>query len=534
MFQALQRRSSKLSVLRQARNQQPRIVYSFRRQYASSGEGSKGGSGKPSGDFSDQVEANKDNPISRTLKLIGNDVQRMKKFILPSSYTNPGAKGDSPDSTHSIENYLERYRRDGFQSHCDVLVIGGGGVGSSIAYWLKKRARQGLNVVVLEKDATYAQASTCLSVGGLRQQFSIVENIQMSLYGADFMRNSRDYLGDDVDLNFTPHGYLLLASEAGAEQLEQNSKLQCALGAKNELLTAKRLKERFPWMNTEGIALGCHGLEKEGWFDPWALLSGFRKRAIEYGAHYVEGEMVGFGFRQQPDILAEGIEEGSYEGIDRAFVKMKDGEMREIKFAIAIIAAGAQSGAIAKMARIGTGKGMLSIPLPVEPRKRYVYVFQCENDQGPGINTPLTIDPSGTYFRRDGLGGNYLGGKSPLPEEEPPVDNLDVDHTFFDKTVWPNLAQMVPAFEAIKVKNAWAGYYEFNTFDENGIVGPHPYYNNLYIATGFSGHGIQQTPAVGRAVSEMIIDGGFRTVDLTRFGFDRIIVDQPMYEANIF
>uniref|UniRef100_A0A182QTS3 FAD dependent oxidoreductase domain-containing protein n=1 Tax=Anopheles farauti TaxID=69004 RepID=A0A182QTS3_9DIPT len=528
MFQALQRRSTKLCFLRRAKRQNITLCSSYT---SSARDGNKGNNNK-SEDLSDQVEATKDNPISRTLKLLGSDVKRVKNFILPSgSKTNNSNDSNSAELT---ENYLDRYRRDNFQSHCDILVIGGGGVGSSIAYWLKKRAREGLNVVVLEKDSTYAQASTCLSVGGLRQQFSIVENIQMSLYGADFMRNSKDYLGPEVDLNFTPHGYLLLASEAGAEQLEQNSKLQCALGAKNELLTASRLKQRFPWMNTDGIALGCHGLEKEGWFDPWALLSGFRKRAIEYGAHYVEGEMVGFGFRQQPDILADGIEEGSYEGIDRAFVRMKDGEMREIKFAIAVIAAGAQSGAIAKMARIGTGNGMLSIPLPVEPRKRFVYVFQCENDQGPGINTPLTIDPAGTYFRRDGLGGNYLGGKSPLPSEEPSVDNLDVDHSFFDQTVWPNLAQLVPSFEAIKVKNAWAGYYEFNTFDENGIVGPHPYYNNLYIATGFSGHGIQQTPAVGRAVSEMIIDGGFRTVDLTRFGFDRIIIDQPMYEANIF
>ncbi|XP_055634547.1 FAD-dependent oxidoreductase domain-containing protein 1 [Toxorhynchites rutilus septentrionalis] len=469
-----------------------------------------------------KVGANTQNPISRTMKLLGNDMKNLKEFLLPSQ--------QEKDSTDS---YLERYRREDFQNHCDVLVIGGGGVGSSIAYWLKKRARSGLNVVVVEKDSTYQEASTCLSVGGLRQQFSIVENIQLSLYGAEFMRNIKQHLGEEVDINFTPYGYLMLASEQGAEQLQENSKLQNLLGAKNEILTAKRLKERFPWMNTDGIELGCHGLEKEGWFDPWALLSGFRKQAISFGAHYVDAEVVGFEFRQQSDILVEGLSPGEYEGLDKAYVKLKNGEIRDIKFAIAIIAAGAQSGKVAKMARIGAGKGILTVPLPVEPRKRYVYVYQCENDRGPGINTPLTIDPTGTYFRRDGLGGNYLGGKSPPPEEEPSVDNLDVDHAFFDSHVWPNLARLVPSFEAIKVKSAWAGYYEFNTFDENGIVGPHPYYNNLYIATGFSGHGIQQTPAIGRAISEMIIDGDFRTIDLKRFGFDRILVDQPLYEANI-
>ncbi|XP_055614396.1 FAD-dependent oxidoreductase domain-containing protein 1 [Uranotaenia lowii] len=473
------------------------------------------------------VAANRENPVSRTLKILGNDMGKVKNFITPN-FIKAKSK-----STEDVDSYLEKYRREDFQSHCDVLIIGGGGVGSSIAYWLKKRARDGLNVVVLEKDSTYKEASTCLSVGGLRQQFSVVENIQMSLYGADFMRKAKEHLGEDVDVNFTPYGYLMLASEKGAEQLQENSKLQNMLGAKNEILTATRLKERFPWMNTDGIALGCHGLEKEGWFDPWALLSGFKSQAIKYGAHFVEAEFVNFSFKSHPDILVNDPNVTEYEGLDRAYIKMKNGEIRDIKFSLAIIAAGAQSGNVAKAARIGTGPGILTVPLPVEPRKRYVYVFQCQGDNGPGINTPLTIDPTGTYFRRDGLGGNYLGGKSPLPDEEPSVDNLDVDHTFFDQHVWPNLAQLVPSFEAIKVKNAWAGYYEYNTFDENGIVGPHPYYNNLYIATGFSGHGIQQTPAVGRAISEMIIDGEFRTIDLTRFGFDRILIDQPLFEANI-
>ncbi|XP_053692776.1 FAD-dependent oxidoreductase domain-containing protein 1 [Sabethes cyaneus] len=471
-----------------------------------------------------RVEASAENPVSRTLKLLGNDMKRVKNFILPKKTANE----------ETVDDYLSRYRKEDFQTHCDVLVIGGGGVGSSIAYWLKKRAREGLNVVVVEKDSTYQKASTCLSVGGLRQQFSIVENIQMSLYGAEFLRDVKKLLGSEVDVNFTPFGYLMLASEQGAEQLQQNSKLQNVLGAKNEILTASRLKERFPWMNTDGIAIGCHGLEKEGWFDPWALLYGFKKRAIEYGAHYVEGEVVGFECRELPDVLTTHSSSTEVlEGLDKVSIRMKDGELRNVKFSIAIIAAGAQSGNVAKMARIGTGKNMLSVPLPVEPRKRYVYVFQCQNDSGPGINTPLTIDPTGTYFRRDGLGGNYLAGKSPLPEEEPAADNLEVDYSYFDSSVWPNLAHLVPTFEAIKMKSAWAGYYEYNTFDENGIVGPHPYYNNLYIATGFSGHGIQQTPAVGRAIAEMIIDGEFRTIDLTRFGFDRILVDQPLYEANI-
>lgn len=382
-----------------------------------------------------------------------------------------------------------------FQTHCDVLVIGGGGMGSSIAYWLKQRAQDGLNVVVVEKDPTYKEASTPLSVGGLRQQFSLPENIQMSLYGADFIRNIKEHLGDDVDVNFAPHGYLMLADERMAETLKRNSRLQNELGARNEILTAKRLKEKFPYLNTDGIELGCHGLEKEGWFDPWMMLYSLKKRAIEHGAHFLHAEVVGFEFQAQKDMLVEGVPAGTYESLNRVIVKMPDGSVEPIKFGICILAAGAQSGNIAKMMKIGKGTdSVLSVPLPIEPRKRYVYVFGCEEDKNPEagstLNTPIVIDPTNVYFRREGLTGNYIGGRSPETiEKEPPIDNLDVDYDYFDTDVWPHLAHRVPKFEAIKVKSAWAGFYEYNTFDENGIIGPHSYYHNLYIASGFSGHG---------------------------------------------
>lgn len=167
---------------------------------------------------------------------------------------------------------------------------------------------------------------------------------------------------------------------------------------------------------------------------------------------------------------------------------MPSGEIKPIKFAVCVIAAGCESGSVAQLARIGKGPGMLTVPLPVEKRKRYVFRWDCEGD-GPGLNTPMTIDYTGTYFRRDGLGGAYIGGLSPEPAEEPSTDNLDVDHQFFDDKVWPNLAKRVPAFNALKVRGAWGGYYDFNYYDENGIIGVHPYYFNLYMATGFSGHG---------------------------------------------
>ncbi|XP_046398914.1 FAD-dependent oxidoreductase domain-containing protein 1-like [Ischnura elegans] len=466
-----------------------------------------------------------ENPISRTLRILKGDMMTLKKRIIPTP-----------------AQYVDDVVMKGVvPQHCDIVIIGGGVIGSSIAYWLKRKALRGLNIVVLEKEPTYAQASTVLSCGGLRHQFSLPENIQMSLFAAEFFRNINEYLGiegpegkgESVDLQFTPYGYLFLASEEGAEQLMKNSELQVELGAKNELLTSRQLKEKFPWLNVEGIALGCHGLEGEGWFDPWSLLQAFKKKAYNLGVNYITAEAVGFEFKNMPDFMIQGVEMGRYEALDRILIKTPDEEIHAIKFAIAIIAAGAQSGKVAEMTRVGSGKGLLSIPLPVEPRKRFVYCYHCHD--GPGLNTPFTIDPSGTYFRREGLFGNYIGGCSPREDEEPPVETglEDVDHSFFDTNVWPNLAKRVPAFENIKVKSAWAGFYDHNYFDENAIVGPHPYYHNLYLACGFSGHGLQQAPAIGRAVMEMIIDGQFMTIDLSRMGFDRIVVREPLLESNI-
>ncbi|XP_018567929.1 FAD-dependent oxidoreductase domain-containing protein 1 [Anoplophora glabripennis] len=453
-----------------------------------------------------------ENPIWRTFRVLRDDIKlKNRKYVnnRPTALTR------------------------GFPKHADIVIIGGGAIGSSIAYWLKEKSGyEGVRVVVIEKDTTYAKCSTTLSVGGLRQQFSLPENVQMSLYGAEFLRTLKKRFGPNAEVHFTPHGYLVLASEEGAAQLIDNSKMQNNIGAVNMILGKEGLKKRFPWLDVSDLEVGCLGLEKEGWFDPWSLLNILKAGAKELGAQYIKGEVVDFMFSENKEILVEGIE-GNYEGINQLAVRMPNGEQRTIEFAACVIAAGCDSGEIAQLAKVGVGSGMLSIPLPVEKRKRYVYSFNCQGEP-PGINTPMTIDYTGMYFRREGLGGTFICGLSPPPEEEPSCENLEVDYNFFDERIWPILSKRVPAFEAVKVAGAWSGYYDYNTFDENGIIGPHPYYHNMYIATGFSGHGIQQAPAVGRAISELMLDGNFQTIDLTRFGFDRLIVDKPMYEIRIY
>ncbi|XP_029030297.1 FAD-dependent oxidoreductase domain-containing protein 1 [Betta splendens] len=421
----------------------------------------------------------------------------------------------------------------------DIVIVGGGVIGWSIAYWLKEKERvpKGVKVIVVEKDPTYSKASTVLSVGGIRQQFSLPENIQLSLASAQFMRNINVHLGvlneDPVDLQFNHSGYLFLASEDVAHIMEENYKTQSSLGAKVSLLSPAQLKEKFPWVNTDDVALASYGLENEGWFDPWTLLNAFKRKAISMGVIQCFGEVTDFKYTvnvlKSPD--------GEFLGCRRiksVKVQMPNSlEYQPVQCAIVVNAAGAFSAKLTEMLGIGSGpKGSISdIPLPVEPRKRFVYVVHCPD--GPGLDSPMLIDYSGIYFRREGLGGNYIAGASPVEAEEPDTSNLEVDHQFFEDKVWPSLAHRVPAFENLKVTGAWAGYYDYNTLDQNGIIGVHPLITNMYFATGFSGHGLQHSPAVGRAVAELILDGNFTTLDLQEFGFTRILDKEPMLERNI-
>ncbi|XP_012149506.1 FAD-dependent oxidoreductase domain-containing protein 1 isoform X2 [Megachile rotundata] len=317
---------------------------------------------------------------SLTLKDLKNNVVSIKEALLPKM------KDDDEDLIRWMG------RPPIIPQQCDVVIIGGGAMGSSIAYWLKKRVFKDLKVIVIERDPTYTKASTVLSCGGLRQQFSLTENIEMSLFGAEFIRNINDYLGVGentlIDPYFQPNGYLMLASKEGAEVLSQNSKLQNFLGAKNILLTAQKLKDMFSWLNTEDIELGCLGLEKEGWFDPWAFLSAIKKKAMVLGAEYITAEAQGFAYKNN-------IEQ-NFDLLDALIVKTPEGETHKIKFSSAVVAAGAFSGNVAKMAKLGAANDIRRISLPVEPRKRYVYCFHCLD--GPSINTPITIDYTGTYF----------------------------------------------------------------------------------------------------------------------------------------
>jgi len=385
----------------------------------------------------------------------------------------------------------------------DVVVVGGAVVGSAVAYALKKGGFKG-SVLVIERDPTYRRASTTLSCGGIRQQFSTEENILLSQYGLRLIRALQEEHGSDAGIGFREQGYLILATEEGTETLRANVAVQRRLGADIALLEPQDLSALFPWLSVEGVACGGFGQTGEGWFDPWAWMNLLRTGSRALGAEWLTGEVTA-------------VEQ---DGRRVSSVVLDDGRM--IECGVLVNAAGPSAGKVA---------GMAGITLPVGPRKRYVYVFDCRDASEALHRAPLTIDASGLYFRPEGR--HFITGLSPEEGDEPKQLDFEVDHDWFEEEIWPRLAMRVPSFEAIKATNAWVGHYDYNDLDQNAIVGPHPRLNNFYFANGFSGHGLQQAPAVGQVVAEHIMHGEYRTIDLTRFGYQRIASGTPLAELNV-
>ena len=386
----------------------------------------------------------------------------------------------------------------------NIVIIGGGAIGSAIAYFILGDPAFRGDVTVVERDPAYARASSTLSASSIRQQFSTAINIELSSFGIEFLRRARELLatdGEAPEVGLRESGYLFLATGQGRAILEENFRLQRSLGADVVLLDPESLRERFGWLSTEGIAMGSLGVSGEGWFDGYGLLQALRRKARSLGATYLVGEACGFECSQSRI----------------RSVRLADG--RDIACDIAVNAAGPWAREPATW---------LGIDLPVRARRRSVFVVTCPTRVE---GAPLVIDPSGVYFRPEGRG--FICGTSPDPANDPDDLPLLPDDRQFDEVIWPCLAARVPAFESLRQTSAWAGYYEFNTFDCNGIVGAHPEVPNFILANGFSGHGLQQSPAVGRGVAELIVHGAYRTIDLSPLGFERIAANRPLRERNV-
>jgi glycine/D-amino acid oxidase-like deaminating enzyme len=392
----------------------------------------------------------------------------------------------------------------GSMKYVDVVIVGGAVVGSAAAYFLRAQTGFTGSVLVVEKDFSYENSATARSAASIRHQFSTPENIRMSQFGTHFIQSIGDYLsvgGEVPDVGFHEGGYLFLATPAGRDVLEANHRVQRSLGVDVALLAPAQLQARFPWLNTSDLSAGSLGLSGEGWLDAYGLMQAFRRKAVSLGAEY-----------QQALVTA-------VQRVGRAITSVTLSNGSTVNCGLVINAAGTGAPALAQSA---------GIFLPVQSRKRCVFFFSTPADVS---HCPLVIDPSGAYFRPEGSG--FICGISPPEDQDPESFDFEVDHTLFDKVLWPTLAARVPGFEAARVQNAWAGHYDVNTLDHNVILGAHPEVDNLLFANGFSGHGMQQSAAVGRALSELVTFGSYRTLDLSAMGWARVIEQRPLLEVNV-
>lgn len=389
----------------------------------------------------------------------------------------------------------------------DVIIIGGAMLGSATAWFLAHNPDFNGKVLVIERDPTYEFAATSLSNSCIRQQFSNPLNVAISRFGAEFVQDLPRFMGREAPkLTIQNFGYMYLANTPEfADHLRASHAVQVAAGAATRLLDADEIKAEFPFYATDDLILGSINTQDEGYFDGITVFDWFRRQARAKGVEYLTNEVVaitrnGAGNRVESVVLHSG----------------------EVVACGQVVNASGTRGAVTA--------GMAGIEIPVEPRKRYTWVISAAEPLDRPL--PLTIDPSGVHMRQDGLKTYMIGGHA---EDDGAVDPTDFtsDPMLWQDHIWPLIATRVSAFEAVKVNREWVGHYDFNTLDQNAITGPHDEVSNFIFLNGFSGHGLQQSPAMGRGVAEWLTYGSYRSLDLAPFGFQRIREGRPFLETAI-
>jgi len=386
----------------------------------------------------------------------------------------------------------------------DVLIAGGGAMGSACAYFLRSLDFRG-SILIVEPDPSYREAASTRSASSIRQQFSTPVNVALSSFGLAFLQEAAQRLGRDGesgDVGLVESSYLYLATPQGRAELERQVAFQQGLGVAVSLHHRAALTNRYPWLNTQDLAAGADTSRGEGWFDGHALLSGLRRANERSGVCYLRDRVAGFELSS-----------------DRTLAGAKLETHGRIECRIAVNAAGTR----ARQLAAGIG-----VQLPVYARKRCVFVFRCRREIP---RCPLVIDPCGLWFRPEG--DKFLCGPPADPDPDVAEDDFEVQHELFESRVWPALAHRVPAFEEIRMTSAWAGHYDYNVFDQNAFIGPVPGIRNFLLASGFSGHGLQHSPGIGRGLAEYICFGRYATIDLSPLSYERYLAGAPLREGNV-
>jgi sarcosine oxidase subunit beta len=380
----------------------------------------------------------------------------------------------------------------------NVVIIGGGIVGASIAFHLTASGCR--DVVVLEREATLGKGSTGKSMGGVRAQFSTPVNIQMSLYSIPFYASFEERLGYPCD--YRAQGYLFCAtSERHLAYLRANYEKQVAMGLKDvRLLDGAAIAETFPQLRSDDIVGGSF-CSSDGFVDPYSAMNGFMTWATEHGATVQKNVVVTGLLRDECGISGVATSTG------------------EISTRKVVNCAGAWAGGVAKLA---------NIDLPVEPLRRMLVPSE-PFDQFPHT-APMIIDMSNGFHFRPENRGFLLAWNDP---EETPGYKTDFDPGFVEK-ILTRAADRVPCFADLPVnpKRAWAGLYEM-TPDHHPILGEAPGAPGFFLANGFSGHGVMHAPATGKILSDLILTGKTDLIDASLLNLSRFAEGRMIHETAV-
>ncbi|RIV20864.1 FAD-binding oxidoreductase [Alicyclobacillaceae bacterium I2511] len=384
---------------------------------------------------------------------------------------------------------------------CDLIIAGGGVMASSIAYNLLKDGYTG-RIVLFEQDPVYEYASTPRSAGGIRQIFSTELNIRMSQYGLQIFKKFAEDMainGEPAEIDFKQRGYLFLANERILTGMQAQIALQQRLGVNVEVRTVEETLALIPELNVSDL-VGSVFSPEDGYLDPYSVMQGYIKQAKHLGAEYIHEQVAAF-LRDVTGTIAG--------------VRLATGETWHAK--VVVNACGAWSGDLSKT---------MGVDLPVVPLRRQIFHFDLAKPLKNPL--PLTVDVSGVYFRHEGP--KIIAG---LSNTVPYEYNFQWEKPFFENEIWPVLAKRCPNFETLKLERGWAGLYDFNLVDQNGIIGGYSDIPGYYVATGFSGHGLQHAPAAGKALSELIRLGHYETLDVRALSPERFKTGQYILEEGI-